>query len=183
MLPWLHGQKPPPPTVNGGSAELFKTGHGKSDVRLFTISVKCEKWGRTLTVTVRIVMNTYPMEIPLFPLQPTKIGLILSDDKGDGIRGKFSLGDRYGTAALIQGIKGEETQPPPLYDPLLGWIEAVVNDDPENLIVDCMEETYDFILARQIRELIRFWDRADDASRAALISGTNVAVTVRILLK
>ena len=51
-----------------------------------------------------------------------------------------------------------------------------MNDEPENLIVYVTEETYDFILAHQIRELIRLWDRADDASRATLISGTAVAV-------
>ena len=42
-----------PPTVNVGSAEYFKTVHGKSDVRLFTISVKSGKGGgRTLIFTV-----------------------------------------------------------------------------------------------------------------------------------
>ena len=56
-----------------------------------------------------------------------------------------------------------------------------MNDDPENLIVDGMEETYDFILDHHIRELIRFWDRAYDASMETLISGTAVAVPLRIL--
>ena len=60
------------------------------------------------------------MDIPLFSLQPATIGLLLSDDKGDGIWDKLSWGDRYGTAALLQGRKGEEAQPPPLYDPVLG---------------------------------------------------------------
>ena len=41
-----------------------------------------------------------------------------------------------------------------------------MNDEPENLIVDVMEENYDFILEHHIRELIHIWDRADDASRA-----------------
>ena len=121
------------------------------------------------------------MEIPLFYLQPAKIGLLLSDDKVDGIRYKISWVGRYGTAALLLGRKGEEAQYPPLYDPVLGRIEVAVNDDPDNLIVDGMEKTYDFILAHQIRELTRLWDRADDASRATLISGTAVAVTLKTL--
>ena len=41
-----------PPTVNAGSEECFKTGHGNSDVRFFTISEKRDKGGRTLTFTV-----------------------------------------------------------------------------------------------------------------------------------
>ena len=75
-------------------------------------------------------MGTYTMDIPLFPLQPETIGLLLSDDKVDGIRDKLSWGYRYGTAASLQGRKWEDTQPPPIYDPLLGHIEAAVNDDP-----------------------------------------------------
>ena len=59
-----------PPTVNVGIAECFKTGHDNSDVILFTIYVKRGKGARTLTVTVRIVMSTYPMDIPLFSLHP-----------------------------------------------------------------------------------------------------------------
>ena len=46
-----------------------------------------------------------------------------------------------------------------------------------------MEENYDFILSHQIMELMRLWDRADDASRATLISGTAVSVPLRIVLK
>ena len=80
-----------------------------------------------------------------------KIGLLLSDDKGDGIQDKISWGDRYGTSALLQGRKGEEAQNTPRYDPVIGQIEAAVNDDPENIIVDGMEDTYDFILAHHIR--------------------------------
>ena len=95
-----------PTTVNGGSAECFNTGHGNSDVRLFTISLKRGKGGRTLTATGQILMSTYPMDIPLFSLQPEKICLILSDDKVDGIRGKLSWGDRYGTEDSLQVIKG-----------------------------------------------------------------------------
>ena len=79
------------------------------------------------------------MDIPLFYLHPDTVGLLLSDDKGDGIRDKLSWGDRYGTAASFQVRKGGEAQPPPLYDPFLGLIEAAVNDDPGNLIVDGME--------------------------------------------
>ena len=116
------------------------------------------------------------MDIPLFYLQPATIGLIMSDYKGDGIQDKMSCGNRYGTSDSIQGRNADQAQLPHLYDPVIGRIEAAVNDDPENLIVDGMEETYDFILAHQIRELIRLWDRADDASRATLISGTAVAV-------
>ena len=41
-----------PPTMNEGSAECFKIGHGSSDVRLFTISMKRGKGGLTLTATV-----------------------------------------------------------------------------------------------------------------------------------
>ena len=121
------------------------------------------------------------MEIPLFYLQPETIGLILSDDKGDGIWDKVSWGDRYGTAALLQGIKGEETQPPPLYEPVLVRIEALVNDDPENLIEDGMEATQELILDHQIRELMRLWDMEDDTSRETLISGTVVAFLLKIL--
>ena len=58
-----------------------------------------------------------------------------------------------------------------------------MNDYLENFIVDGMEDTYDFILAYQIRELIHLWDRSDNASRATLIPGTAVAVPLRILLK
>ena len=94
--------------------------------------------GRTLTATVRIVISTYPMEIPLFPLQLATIGLLLSYDKRDGIQDFFSWGDRYGTAYSLQGRKGKEAQPLPIYGPVLGRIEAAVNDDPENLIVDGM---------------------------------------------
>ena len=85
------------------------------------------------------------------------------------------------TAALLNVRKGGEAQPPPLYDPVLGRIEAAVNDDPDNLIVDGIEETYDFILAHQIREFISLCDRSDYSSRATLISGTSVAVPLRIL--
>ena len=87
------------------------------------------------------------MNTPLFYLQPATIGLLLPDDKGDGIGDKISWGDRYGTADSLQGRKGEEAQPPPLYDPVLVRIEAAVNDETENLIVYGTEETYDFILA------------------------------------
>ena len=66
-----------PHTVNGGSAECFKTGHVNSDFRFFPISVKRGKGGHTLTATFRIVMRTYPMEIPSFSLQPATIVLLL----------------------------------------------------------------------------------------------------------
>ena len=89
------------------------------------------------------------------------------------------MGGRYGTAASLQGRKGKEAQHPPLYDPVLGRIEAAVNDDPENLIVDGIEETYYFILVHHIRDLIRLWDRAYDASRSTLISGTAVSVPLK----
>ena len=56
-----------------------------------------------------------------------------------------------------------------------------MNDDPENLIVDILEDTYEFILAHHIRELICLWERADDAYRATLMSGTAVAVLLEIL--
>ena len=59
------------------------------------------KGGLTLTSTVRIVMSTYPMEIPLFLLQPETIGLLLSDDKGDGIWGKLSWGGMYRIEAFL----------------------------------------------------------------------------------
>ena len=75
-------------------------------------------------------MSTYPMDIPLFLLQPVIIGLILLDDKGDGIQDKISWGGSYGTADSIQERKGEEAQPPPIYDPVLGRIEAAVHHDP-----------------------------------------------------
>ena len=91
------------------------------------------------------------------------------------------MGDRYGTADSLQGRKGEEAQTPPLYEPLIGRIEAAVNYDQENLILDVMEETYDFILAQHFRELVCLWYREDDASRAALIYRTDVAVPLRIL--
>ena len=58
-----------------------------------------------------------------------------------------------------------------------------MNDDPENLIVDGMEDTSNFIVAHNIRELIRLWYRSDYAFRATLISGTAVEVPLRILLK
>ena len=119
-----------PPKVNGGSEEFFRTGHGNSYFIFFTISENRGKGGRTLTATVRIMMSTYPMDNPLFSLQPATIGLLLSDDKGYGIQDKLSWGYRYGTAASLQGIKWEDTKPPPIFDPLLGQIEAAVNDDP-----------------------------------------------------
>ena len=56
-----------------------------------------------------------------------------------------------------------------------------MNDDPENLIVDGIEETCGFILAHQIRELIRLWYRTYDASRVTLISGNVVAVSLKKL--
>ena len=87
----------------------------------------------------------------MFFLLTATIGLLLSDDKGDGIWVKLSWEYRYGTEVLLQGRKVEEAQPPPLYDPVLGRIEATVNDDPKNLIVDSMEETYDLILSHYIR--------------------------------
>ena len=112
------------------------------------------------------MISTYPMDNPLLSLHPVTIGFLLSDDKGDGIRDKLSCVGRYGTADSLHGRKGEEDQPQPLYDPVLGRIEAAVNDDPENLIVDGMKETYEFIMDHQIRELILIWDRADDDSNA-----------------
>ena len=121
------------------------------------------------------------MEIPLFSLQPTKIGLLLSDDKRGFIWDKISWEDRYGTAALLKCRKGEETKPTTLYDPVLVRIEESVYDDPYNFIVEGMEETYDFILTHQIRELISLWDRSDDAPRATLISRSAIAVSLRIL--
>ena len=127
--------------------------------------MKGGKEGRTLTVTVRIVTRTYTMEITLFYLQPATVGLLLSYYYGYGTWDKISWGDRYGTAALLQIRKRKDAQPPPLYDPLLGQIEAEVNDDPNNLIVDGMEGNYEFILAHQIREFMNLWDREDDASR------------------
>ena len=143
--------------------------------------MKRGKGRRTLTDNVRIVMGIYPMEIPLFPLQPATIGLLMSDDKGYGIRYTLSWGYRYGTADFLQGRKGEEDQPPSLYDPVLGRIEASVNYAPDKLIVDGMDETYDFILDQHTRELIHIWDRVDDAYRATLIPGTDVEVPLRTL--
>ena len=84
------------------------------DFRFFNISVKRGKGGRTINATVRIVMRTYTMNIPLFSLQPATIGLLLSDDKVNGIRDKLSWEGKYGTADSLQGIKGGEAQPPPL---------------------------------------------------------------------
>ena len=46
----------------------------------------------------------------------------------------------------LQPATGEESQPPHLYDPVLGRIETEVNDEPESLIVYGMDDTYDFIL-------------------------------------
>ena len=146
--------------MNGVSAEFFKRGHGKIYVRFYTIYAKRGNVGRTLIATFRIMMSTYPMDIPLFSLKPEKIGLLLWDDKVDGIWYKISWGDRYGTAASLQDRKGEEAQPTTLYEPVLGRIEAAVNYDPHNLIVDGMEETYEFILAHQIRESTSLWYRA-----------------------
>ena len=84
---------------------------------------------------------------------------------------------------MLQVRKGEEAQPPPPYDPVLGRIEAAMNYDQENLIVYGMEDTYDFIMDHHIRELMRLWYRSDDASRATFMSETSVAVPLRILLK
>ena len=74
-------------------------------------------------------MITYPMDIRLFSLQTATIVLLLLYYKGYGIQDKLSWGDSYGTAVLLQVIKGEEAQPPPLYDPVLVLIEAALNDD------------------------------------------------------
>ena len=94
--------------MNGGSEEFFRTGHGNSYFIFFTISENRGKGERTLTATVRIMMSTYPMDNPLFSLQPATIGLLLSDDKVDGIGENISWGNRYGTAASLQGRKGDE---------------------------------------------------------------------------
>ena len=53
--------------------------------------------------------------------------------------------------------------------------------DDQDQNKDGMEDTYYLILSHQIRELISLWDRAFDASKETLISGTVVAVTLRIL--
>ena len=67
-------------------------------------------------------MSTYTMDIPLFSLYPVTIGFLLSYDKGDVIGDKIYWGDRYGTADLLQGRKGEDTLPPPIYDLVLVWV-------------------------------------------------------------
>ena len=91
------------------------------------------------------------------------------------------MGGKVWDSSFVPIRKVEEAQPPPLYEPVLGQIEVGVNDDPENLIVHGMVETYDLILAHQIREFIRLWYRAYDASRVTFISGTVVAVPLKIL--
>ena len=63
--------------------------HGNIDGILFIISVKRGKGGCTITDTVRIVMSTYPMDIPLFSLYPVTVGFLLSYDKGDVIGEKL----------------------------------------------------------------------------------------------
>ena len=67
------------------------------------------------------------------------------------------MGGQVWDSSITPKKKEEGGQPPPLYDRLLVRIEAAVSDDPQNLIVDDMEETYDFILSHQIRELIIFF--------------------------
>ena len=69
------------------------------------------------------------------------------------------MGVQVWDSSFVQGRKGEEAKPPPLYDPVLGRIKTAVNDNPGNLIVDGIEETYDFILSHHIRELIHLWDK------------------------
>ena len=77
--------------------------------------------------------------------------------------------------------KAEKGRRPKIHLDMTGQIEAAVNDDPENFIVDGMEDNYAFILSHQIRELIRLWDRSYDESRETLISGTTVVFPLKIL--
>ena len=122
--------------MNGGSSYCFNTGHGNSDVRFFTISVKRGKGGSTLTTNVRIVMSTYPMGIPLFPLQLETIGLLLSDDKVDGIWEKLSWGDRYGTSYLLQANLISHTCPPIIFSRIPSHLSS---DSSKPIVAGCRE--------------------------------------------
>ena len=79
----------------------------------------------------------YPAVPPLWSLQDATAGL---HDDGD-----------VGTAA------GGDA-----YDPAMGAIEDAINADLATLVVDGVEETYDWILSAQVARLLRCLDRPNE---------------------
>jgi hypothetical protein len=52
----------------------------------------------------------------------------------------------------------------PLYDNALGQIERVVNVELDDLVKKDVEETYNWILAHQLRKIIELWDDSERAT-------------------
>jgi len=143
----------------------------------------------TLHASVRIDVR-YPAIPPLWTLQPssssidgtaTTTGDASGSSSGGG--GAKSWSDRHGTSESLHGnsvVGGSDHSLPPLYDAMLGQIEANVNtmnndnydndDDDDNnnnitsmrnscsLFRDDVEETYDWIIVHQLREIVINWD-------------------------
>ena len=119
--------------------------------------------GSTLKATVKID-PTYPAVPPLWSLQPATANL-------DEEVGAQCWGEREGTALSLHSPTVESGSPP-LYDPAMGAVEDAINADLESLVVDNVEDTFDWILAAQVNRLLECFDSLQsDGGSASVAAG------------
>jgi len=118
--------------------------------------------GSTLKATVKID-PAYPAVPPLWSLQPATANL-------DEDVGAQCWGEREGTALSLQHPTAASASPP-LYDPVMGAIEDAVNADLESLVVDNVEDTYDWILSAQVGRLLECFDSVQNGGSASASAG------------
>jgi hypothetical protein len=158
--PSLAGGSQPPATSSSRLSSWSETTGTTPGCRYYSVAVKHSK-GPTLRGTVKIDPS-YPAVPPLWSLQPATADL---DDRGGGAA---SWGERRGTAASLQDPSGDardpSSSPPPLFDPIMGSLEDAVNADLSGLVVDGVEESYDWILSSQIRMLLQRFDALQEGT-------------------
>lgn len=133
---------------------LGKVSHHHPQPRIFGFTIQHATATCQGTVTIDTVR--YPAVPPVWSLQTPSSSM---------------SGTTHQTASISSLQEGTN----PIYDEGLAKLEqAINNDELETLIIPDMEETFDWILAHQMRRLIHMWDRwqsSRDASNSHACSG------------
>jgi hypothetical protein len=126
-------------TTTGNEPSSTKQSHGQPKIFAFTIQHAAATCQGTVTIdTVR-----YPAVPPVWSLHAT-----------------CSTGTAANNQSAAASISSLRDGTNPVYDEGLAKLERAVNDDElESLVQADMEETFDWILAHQLRLLMLKWDR------------------------
>jgi hypothetical protein len=108
---------------------------------------------KSFVATVRrktsTVKATVTVDLSRYPSLPPKWSLTSAEE---------SWGEQHGSVASLEAGTN------PLYDNALGQIERVVNVELDDLVKKDVEETYNWILAHQLRKIIQLWDDSERAT-------------------